>query len=95
MSSQITGRDRLTVEHDGEEIEVFNHVSVAQYHYVNSVNGYETFEPDISKGDMGGGPSPEYVTERVAELLYHEFGIEVEQHGIEAIDLDADEVTVL
>lgn len=92
---KITGRDRLTVERDGDRIELYNHVSVAMHHYVNSVNGYETFEPEVSKGDMGGGPQPEAVTERVAAVLSHEFGIDTEDHGIEVVDVESDEVDVL
>lgn len=91
----LTGRDRILVEKDGEEIEIFNHVSVSTHHYVNSINGYETFEPTISKGDMGDGPKPEAVTPRVAEMLRHEFHAEVEDLGIDVIDPESEEVTRL
>ena len=91
----MPGSERLTVEVDGERIEVFNHVSVAQFHYVNSINGYETFEPNIKRGDMMGGRKPQAVTERVATVLYDEFMIEVEDHGIRVIDPSDPEVTVL
>lgn len=87
--------ERATVVRDDEEIEVFDHVSVSTKHYVNSVNGYETFEPDIAKGDMGVGPQPEAVTERVADLLWSEFSIEVEDLGIEVIDPEDDDVQML
>ena len=87
--------ESATVIRDGEEITVYDHVSVSTKHYVNSVNGYETFEPDVVKGDMGVGPQPEAVTERVARLLWDEWGIEVEDLGIEAIDTSDDEVDVL
>jgi len=86
--------ESATVMEDGDEIEVFDHVSVSTKHYVNSVNSYETFEPDVVKGDMGRGPQPEAVTERVAELLFAEFHIEVEELGIEVIDPQSDEVQV-
>jgi hypothetical protein len=56
------------------------------------VNGYETFEADISKGDMGGGPAPDAVTKRVADMLWHEFSIDVEDHGIEVVDMSEDDV---
>lgn len=95
MTPDITGRDRIEVERDGEELEVFNHVSVSTHHYVNSVNGHESFEADIAKGDMGRGPTPDAVTERVAEYLWTEWKIEVEDYDIEAIDLESDEVNVL
>lgn len=91
----MTHGDRIHVLRDGEELEVFNHVSISQHHYVNSVNGHETFEPDIVKGDLGRGPPPEYVTERIADVLWHEFGIEVEQHDIEVVDIDSDEVELI
>lgn len=91
----LTGRDRITVEKDGERIDVFNHASISQHHYVNSVNGYETFEPSIAKGDMGDGPKPEAVTPRLATLLYDEFRVEVEQQGIDVIDPESEEVDVL
>ncbi|ELZ04960.1 hypothetical protein [Natrialba asiatica] len=91
----FTGRGRITVERDGEEIEVFNHVSVSTHHYVNSVNGYESFEADISKGDMGGGPEPNVVTERVAQLVFAEFNIDVGNRDIKVIDPESDEVSVL
>ena len=91
----LTGRDRITVERDGKEIDVFNHVSVSTHHYVNSVNGYETFEPDVVKGDMGRGPQPDAVTPRVAKILRDEFHADVDDLGIEVIDPDSDEVRVL
>lgn len=95
MANSAKTGDRFEAEIDGETVEVFDHVSVAQYHYVNSVNGYETFEPEISKGDMGGGPQLDAVTERVASLLWHEFGIEVENYGIRAVDPDDPDVSIL
>lgn len=91
----LTGRDTLTVERDGEQIEVYNHVSVSRHHYVNSVNGYEEFKASLTKGDMAEGPEPEAVTDRLARLLWGEFGITVEDRGIDVIDPADDEVTVL
>lgn len=97
MSSDLTGRDQLTVVVDGEEVEVWNSVSVSTHHFVNSVNGYETFEPSIAMGDMGVGPAPEAVTERVADLLRSEWHIDVEDldDDIRVIDPDDEEVDVL
>jgi len=91
----VTGRDVLTVERDGEQIEVYNHVSVSRHYYVNSVNDYEEFKASLSKGDMSEGSEPEAVTDRLARLLWGEFGITVEDRGIDVIDLADDEVTVL
>jgi len=58
-------------------------------------HGYETFEPHIAKGDMGDGPMPDAVTERVARLLWQEFQIDIKKHDVEAIDPQSDEVAVL
>lgn len=88
-----TGQDRITVERDGEEIEVFNHVSVINRHYINSVNGHESFAPIITSGDSD--ERVDVVTERVADYLWHEWGIEAEKQGIEVIDPEDEEVTVL
>jgi hypothetical protein len=92
---RVTGRDRIPVERDGDEIEVYNHVSVSRHFYVNSVNGYEEFEADVAEGDLGRGPAPDYVTPRVATLLRDEFGIDVTGHGIEVVDPTAEEVALL
>lgn len=108
--SQVQGRDRITVarevedeeqadfEDDGtyyEEFEVFNHVNVKTRHYVNSVNGHETFEPRIGAGDME--QPPDFVTERIAEYLWTEWGIEVSEleAGIQVIDVESDEFHVV
>jgi hypothetical protein len=88
-------RDRINVIRDGEEVEVFNHVCVSRHFYVNSVNGHEEFEADIAKGDMGDGPAPEYVTERVARLISDEFRVDVADHGIDVVDIDSEDVEVL
>lgn len=93
----VTGHDRIPVEKDGEEIEVFNHVSVLQEHYVNSVNSYDTFHGPIKAGDGGIGV-PDAVTTRVATMLYDEFSIDLEnsdEYDIDVIDPSAEEVDVL
>jgi hypothetical protein len=90
----ITGRDLITVEKDGEEIEVYNHVSVSRHYYVNSVNGYEEFEADIAEGDLGDGPEPDYITERVKRILWKKLNVSVRDRDIEVIDLDSDDITV-
>lgn len=90
----LTGRDRIPVVKDGEEIDVFNHVSVSTHHYINSINGYESFEPDVAKGDMGRGPQPEAVTPRVASLL-RDLGVDAESLGIEVIDPNSGGVEIL
>jgi hypothetical protein len=92
----MTGRDVIIVEDEaGEEVQVFNHASVVERHYVNSVNGYETFEPVVSKGDSMGGERPDAITERLARVLYDEFGYKADEHDIRVIDPEDENVTVL
>ena len=81
-------------EEDYEELEVFDHVTVTQQHYVNSVNGYETFTGPIAGGDDPHLSEPEAVTKRVADLLWHEFGIdgELEERGIRVVDMSDENV---
>jgi len=87
--------ERGTVDVDGEEVEVWDHVSVSTHYYVNSVNGYETFEPEVFEGDMGGhGPQPDAVTMRVAQTL-DDIGVSCEQLGIRVVDMSRDDVQQL
>jgi hypothetical protein len=82
-------------EEDYETIEVFDHVTVTQQHYINSVNGYETFTGKIAGGDDPSLDEPEAVTERVANLLWHEFGIDgLPSMGIRVVDIESDDVWV-
>lgn len=84
-------------EDDYREVEVFDHVSVVQEHYVNSVNGYETFTGKIARGDDSHGTPPQAVTERVARLLWSEFSIDLDADQydhIEVVDIESDEVWV-
>jgi len=74
---------------------VFDHVTVTQQHYVNSVNGYETFTGKITGGDDPNLNEPEAVTERVAEYLWHEFSIDgLPSMGIRVVDIESDDVWV-
>jgi len=87
-------RDRIVVDRDGEQVEVFNWVNIKQPAVVRGGNPVvEKFEAEIGAGDMS--KTPEAVTEWVAEELWHEFGIEVEDYGIEVIDPTDEEVQVL
>lgn len=94
MSQTVTGKDTIPIEKHGEEIEVWNHCNVQTRHYVNSVNGHETFEPVITAGDSNLELDT-YVTERLAEYLWAEWMIDVEKLGIEVVDIDAPEVTLI
>ncbi len=86
-------RDRITVHRDGEEIDVFNWVNLKQPAVVRGAGTIEKFDADIGAGDSPA--TPDYVTEWVAEELWHEFSIDVEDYGIEVVDVESDEVDVL
>lgn len=95
VAKEVSSEDQADYTDDGThyvELEVFNHVNVQTRHYVNSVNGHESFEPRIGAGDME--EPPDYVTKRIAEYLWHEWGIEVESLdvGIQVIDTEAEDV---
>jgi len=82
-------------EADYETVEVFDHVTVVQEHYVNSVNGHESFHGKIERGDGSHLEPPEAVTERVAEYLWHEFSIDgLPSMGIRVVDIESDDVWV-
>lgn len=87
-------RERITVQADDEEIDVFNWVNVTQPATVRGHNpAVETYQADIGAGDASF--TPEAVTPWVAEELSREFYIDVEEHGIDVIDPTDDGVTVL
>ncbi len=88
-------RDRIEVERDGEEIEVFNWVNIELPAQVRASNPVvEKFKADIGAGDSP--LTPDAVTVWVAEELEYEFGIDVEEdHAIEVVDPESDDVTVL
>lgn len=90
-----TGRPRIEVERDGEEIEVWNEVTVQQEHHINSINGYETFHGPVRPGDQSHGDKVGAVTPRIARLLDEEFMIDVAEQDIEVIDPDDEEVHIL
>ncbi|MCL9818346.1 hypothetical protein [Natronocalculus amylovorans] len=85
--------DRLTVLHDGEEIEVFNWVNIEQPSVVRGIGQIEQFDPQIGAGDSP--TTPDAVTDWVAELLDAEYHINVERLGIEVVDVESEEVHVL
>lgn len=96
-SQQTTERpvknDRYLVQRDGEELEVYNWCSLVRRHQIFANGSSEEFSPKIGAGDST--MTPEYVTERLADQLWHDHNIEVENEGIEAVDINSDEVTVL
>lgn len=90
---RLQRKERLTVLREGEEIEVFNWVNIQQPAVVRGHNPVvEKFDAEIGAGDSP--MKPDAVTHWIAEELWHEFGIEVEDHGIEVIDPTGEEVTV-
>jgi len=87
-------RDRLHVERDGEEVEVFNWVNVKHPAVVRGGNPVvERFDAEIGAGDST--VEPDAVTEWVAAELDREFSIDVSEHGIEIVDVEDDSVSVL
>jgi hypothetical protein len=87
--------DRLTVNHDGEEKEVYNWVNIKQPAIVRGSNPVvERFNAEIGAGDSP--MTPEAVTAWVAEELLFEFNIDLDTHDeIEVIDIESEEVVVL
>jgi len=87
-------RERLTVEQNGEEKTVYNWANIMQPAVVRGHNPVvEKFDPDIGAGDSP--EKPDAITHWLAEELWHEFGIEAEDHGIEVVNVESDEATVL
>lgn len=86
--------DRITVLEDGEEVEVFNHVSVEQKHYVRP-GGYDSFNGRIGRGDDPTNKRPLAVTPAVTDML-SDFGIDpASDYGIRTIDPDSQDVEVI
>jgi hypothetical protein len=98
--SGLDGRDRATVDvsYDRDpsvvhEKTVFDSVTVTQLHNIQPTGNYET-QYEIHAGDELGR-QPEAVTERVAEQLWTEFSIAVEdEDGIEIVDMDDEDVRI-
>lgn len=90
----VRHKDRLTVAVDGQVIEVFNWVNATQPAVVRGGNPcVEKFEASIGAGDMDR--TPDAVTAWVADELDWAFGIDPEDHGIDIIDVESDEVDIL
>lgn len=91
---ELRQRDTLTVDVDGEELEVYGWVNIERRTTVRGSN------PVVDHGDakIGAGDSrmdPDAVTHWVAEEVEHEFGIDVQDHDIRVIDPTDEEVDVL
>jgi hypothetical protein len=94
MHDNLKLHERIDVQRDGEEITVYNWVNIKQPAVVRGHNPVvEKFDAEIGAGDSP--TTPDYVTPWVAEELWHEFNIEVEDHGIEVVDPESDDVALL
>lgn len=72
----------FTKEIDGQKYEVHEEVNVRQYHDVDEYS-YET--DYILATGRGTSNQPRAVTKNLAENLWDEFGIDVEDHDIEIV----------
>lgn len=87
-------KDRITIERDGERLDVFNWVNITQKSVIYAGAGStERFTMEIGAGDSS--IKPERITEWIAKELWHEYGFDAEENGIEVVDVESDEVTVL
>lgn len=92
LEKKLKRMDRILVDVDGEEIEVYNWATVQRSHRVRPGES-EHFEPKISAGDAVG-MEPDAITHWLAEWIYDEFQVDVEDQGIDVIDPTDDEVNV-
>jgi hypothetical protein len=91
---ELRQSDTLTVDVDGEELEVYGWLNIERrttYRGSNPV--VAPGEPEIGAGDSR--MKPEAVTHWVAEEVEADSGIDVEDHGIRVIDPTDEEVDVL
>lgn len=94
MPLSLRKQERITVRRDGEELDIFNWVTVERATRVRGHNPtVQYFEPTIGAGDSKR--KPDAVTPWVAEELRSEMNIDVEDHGIEVVDPESDDVEVL
>lgn len=89
------------VDEDGqrwERLEVWNFVNVDLAKQARGGGRTETYwgESEITIG--GGHPeTPDYITEMLADVLHHEYGLNLpsDHFDIEVVDVESDEVVVL
>ena len=91
---RLRHRERIEVYHNGEEITVWNALNVDMPYQIRGSKLSKEAYPDLATIEIiGGGPQPDYVTEWIAEELWHVFGIDdLDVFGIEVIDVEADDV---
>ena len=81
--------DRVEAEYEGEEITIWNHLTVSERHYVTA--GQIESEHVISVGDAPGLGSPDYITPEMNDQLR---ALDVYPNA-EVVDPHDDEVTLL
>jgi len=95
------GELRDAIEHDGveyAEVRVWNFLNVEPaYQFRGGNPTMETYPSETRIKQGGGGKTPSFITEWVAEELWHELGMDTldETHGIQVVDVEADEVLLL
>lgn len=90
---KVKHHDRILVEVDGEERVVYNWVTTRTSRIVRP---FQTHDGNISihAGDKIG-EQPSAVTGWLAARLWEEHTIDVEDHGIDVIHIEDDDVTIL
>lgn len=95
--SYLRQQDVITVHRDGEEVEVYNWVSLerTQRAVLRGDLTSENYDEDPTVMDGEGVLVPEAVTQWVADDLAREYNVDVTECGIDVIDVESDEVDVL
>lgn len=90
-------QDVITVHRDGEDVEVYNWVSLerTQRAVLRGDLTSENYDEDPTVMDGEGVLVPEAVTQWVADDLAREYNVDVTECGIDVIDVESDEVDVL
>lgn len=95
--SYLRQQDVITVHRDGEDVEVYNWVSLerTQRAVLRGDLTSENYDEDPTVMDGEGVLVPEAVTQWVADDLAREYNVDVTECGIDVIDVESDEVDVL
>lgn len=91
--NRVKRQDEIIVEYEGEVIKVYNWVNVTRtqsrvIYGIGSMDHYDD-EPKIGAGD--NSVAPEYMTKWVADMIWNEFGVDVDTLGITVIDFEEDD----
>lgn len=95
--SSLRRKDVITVERDDETLDVYNWISVErkQRAMLRGNMSNEEFHDDPKIMDGEGFHEPDAVTHWVAEDLARDFNVNVADCGVEVINVESPEVTVL